>query len=256
MIDPIHNHAYQEYNTNKIPPKTSSADAGGEKFSLNYSDEGVLYEPSNTETDEKSGRAAKEKQSDFRQAAALELSDLSGEKNKAPDAVPAGQQTLLDALRGLLSRAADALKKIWAVIWESAPSDRADTPSSGQDAPEILSADMLSAEAKSALSADTPAADSDAVSSGTCGETVSGGTVPAAPQTLSGLHAQNNADILNALKSGNRQDFHSLLTEDGRRVPARNSTLLTYYDSKGNLISPDASVQQRVLHGDRGSMKR
>lgn len=62
-------------------------------------------------------------------------------------------------------------------------------------------------------------------------------------------------DIKNALKSGDTDTFRALLSDDGRRIPARNSSLLTYYDSKGRLITPDPSDQYRILHGDRGSRK-
>lgn len=39
------------------------------------------------------------------------------------------------------------------------------------------------------------------------------------------------------------------------RTPARNTGLLTYYDRRGKIVTPDPSVRQRVLHGDRGTRK-
>lgn len=287
MIDPIRNQAYQEYNANKIPPKSSAAEAGTEKFSLDYSDEGVLYEPSEKEADSKADSAASKKQSgSFRQAALLELSSLSEERNETarPNETPAAHSSLTDTLRRFLTRAAQTLKKLWAVVWESKAAD-SEPLSSQEAAEEILPAsaadgalDMTqdsavpgTAENDGSLGmAENGAVPGTAENSGSL-DMAESGAVPDTGnlQDASGalqragakdgsafLHAKNDPGILHALKSGDSQGFRSLLSEDGRRTPARSSSLLTYYDSKGNLISPDASVQQRILHGDRGSIKR
>ncbi len=287
MIDPIRNQAYQEYNANKIPPKSSAAEAGTEKFSLDYSDEGVLYEPSEREADSKADPAASKKQSgSFRQAALLELSSLSEEQNETarPNETPAAHSSLTDTLRRFLTRAAQTLKKLWAVVWESKAADS--EPLSSQEAAEEIppasaaddTLDMTqddaapgTAENSGSLGmAENGAVTGTAENSGSLGM-AENGTAPGtgslrdasgalqragAKDGSSFLHAKNDPGILHALKSGDSQGFRSLLSEDGRRTPARSSSLLTYYDSKGNLISPDASVQQRILHGDRGSIKR
>ncbi len=305
MIDPIRNQAYQEYNANKIPPKSSAAEAGTEKFSLDYSDEGVLYEPSEKEADSKADSAASKKQSgSFRQAALLELSSLSEERNETarPNETPAAHSSLTDTLRRFLTRAAQTLKKLWTVVWESKAADS--EPLSSQEAAEEIppasaadgALDMTqddaapgTAENSGSLGmAENGTAPGTAENSGSLGMAENGavpgtaensgsldmaesGAVPdtgslrdasgalqraGAKDGSSFLHAKNDPGILHALKSGDSQGFRSLLSEDGRRTPARSSSLLTYYDSKGNLISPDASVQQRILHGDRGSIKR
>ncbi len=287
MIDPIRNQAYQEYNANKIPPKSSAAEAGTEKFSLDYSDEGVLYEPSEKEADSKADSAASKKQSgSFRQAALLELSSLSEERNETarPNETPAAHSSLTDTLRRFLTRAAQTLKKLWTVVWESKAADS--EPLSSQEAAEEIppasaadgALDMTqdgavpgTAENDGSLGmAENGAVPGTAENSGSL-DMAESGAVPdtgslrdasgalqraGAKDGSSFLHAKNDPGILHALKSGDSQGFRSLLSEDGRRTPARSSSLLTYYDSKGNLISPDASVQQRILHGDRGSIKR
>ncbi len=53
------------------------------------------------------------------------------------------------------------------------------------------------------------------------------------------------------LRSGNLDQVISLLTDDGRRSVAKNSTLLTYYDKNGKLTQINASDRERILHGDR-----
>lgn len=62
-------------------------------------------------------------------------------------------------------------------------------------------------------------------------------------------------EIQKYLRSGNLEQVISLLTEDGRRTMARNSSLLTYYDRTGRLTSMSASDQERILHGDRNVRK-
>lgn len=246
MIDPIRNPAYQDYQTKKLSQKVPGTNTEKEKFNLDYADEGVLYEPS-SEEDEKADQAAKKQAGSFQAAAALELRELT-EENAAPANRPApAAPSLTDTLRSFFARARQFLKQLWSAIWESHPAD----PPAEEDAAVLTKDESDAALSPDAETSDTPEsfAAENAISAAD-GET----NTKAAAQDR--LDAENDDRILHALKSGDRQNFRSLLSEDGRRIPARNSSLLTYYDSKGNLISPDASVQQRVLHGDRGSMKR
>lgn len=53
------------------------------------------------------------------------------------------------------------------------------------------------------------------------------------------------------LRSGNLEQVINLLTDDGKRTIAKNSTLLTYYDKNGRLTQINASDRERILHGDR-----
>lgn len=63
--------------------------------------------------------------------------------------------------------------------------------------------------------------------------------------------AERDEKIRKQLRSGNLDQVISLLTDDGRRTMAKNSTLLTYYDKSGNLTQINASDRERILHGDR-----
>lgn len=248
MIDPIRNPAYQDYQTKKLSQKVPGTNTEKEKFNLDYADEGVLYEPSSKE-DEKADQTAKKQGSSFQAAAALELHELTGENTAPADRPASAAPSLTDTLRSFFARARQFLKQLWTAIWESPPAK--------EDAAILTKEELDAALRSDAETSDTP--DSFTVENGISGSDDSAATgsetnTKAAAQDT--LHAENDDRILHALKSGDRQNFRSLLSEDGRRTPARNSSLLTYYDAKGNLISPDASVQQRVLHGDRGSMKR
>lgn len=63
--------------------------------------------------------------------------------------------------------------------------------------------------------------------------------------------AERDEKIRKHLRSGNLEQVISLLTDDGRRSVAKNSTLLTYYDKNGKLTQLNASDRERILHGDR-----
>lgn len=264
MIDPIRDPAYHDYQNKKQSKKVSGSNTEKGKFNLDYAGEGVLYEPSADKEKETSGTEKKQTDS-FQAAAARELHELTETEASTTSKPAAAQPAFTDTLRRFFDRALQMLRRLWSTIWESTPAkegglvtdeellsakdgDAAKAAADGAAGSVTVSTDKKTADtAGSIISADRTAAD-----------TVSG--ITGGPDTESGaqdvLHAGNDARILHALKSGDRQNFRSLLSEDGKRTPARNSSLLTYYDAKGNLISPDASVQQRVLHGDRGSMKR
>lgn len=63
--------------------------------------------------------------------------------------------------------------------------------------------------------------------------------------------AKRDEKIRKHLRSGNLEQVISLLTDDGRKSVAKNSTLLTYYDKNGKLTQLSASDRERILHGDR-----
>lgn len=66
---------------------------------------------------------------------------------------------------------------------------------------------------------------------------------------------ERDARIRKHLRSGNLEQVISLLTDDGKRSVAKNSTLLTYYDRSGQLKQLNASDRERILHGDRNVRK-
>lgn len=264
MIDPIRDPAYHDYQKKKLSKKVSGSNTEKGKFNLDYAEEGVLYEPSSDKEKEASG--AEKKQTDsFQAAAARELHELTETEASTTPKPAAAQSTFTDTLRAFFVRARQMLRRLWSTIWESTPAKESSIVSDD----ELQSAkdgDAVQASADSTadgnvigtdrITADGPesAAGTNKMTADAAAHTADGADTKSGVQDV--LHAGNDARILHALKSGDRQNFRSLLSEDGKRIPARNSSLLTYYDAKGNLISPDASVQQRVLHGDRGSMKR
>lgn len=67
--------------------------------------------------------------------------------------------------------------------------------------------------------------------------------------------AERDEKIRKQLRSGNLEQVINLLTDDGKRSVAKNSTLLTYYDRSGRLTQLNASDRERILHGDRNVRK-
>lgn len=62
-----------------------------------------------------------------------------------------------------------------------------------------------------------------------------------------------DTEIQKYLHSGNLEQVISLLTDNGKRSIAKNSTLLTYYDKNGRLTPLNPSDSERILHGDRNT---
>ena len=69
------------------------------------------------------------------------------------------------------------------------------------------------------------------------------------------IEAERDEKIRKQLRSGNLEQVINLLTDDGKRSIAKNSTLLTYYDKSGKLTQLSASDRERILHGDRNVRK-
>ena len=67
--------------------------------------------------------------------------------------------------------------------------------------------------------------------------------------------AKKNEEIQKLLRSGDMEQVISLVTENGQKTMAKNSTLLTYYDRSGKITPLSASDQERILHGDRNVKK-
>ncbi|MBD5459261.1 MAG: hypothetical protein HDR27_11900 [Lachnospiraceae bacterium] len=67
--------------------------------------------------------------------------------------------------------------------------------------------------------------------------------------------ARLNQEIQPYLRKGDLNQVINLLTDNGKKTAARNSTLLTYYDRNGRMVEPSASDSQRILYGDRNARK-
>ena len=71
--------------------------------------------------------------------------------------------------------------------------------------------------------------------------------------TLDVEEERRDREIQEFLRIGDMDQVINLLTDNGKRTIARNSTLLTSYDKNGKVVEPSASDMERVLHGNRNT---
>lgn len=248
MIDPIHNQAYQEYTkvSRQKPQDTEqkfSMDAAlHEDPSSDAEANGVIYEPGNA-AKSASGRAASSASAQGRTLRPSVTSTVEAGQQTSGSAA-SSSESLGTTVKRLVQNMLRMFKKVLTAIWESKPAK-----TSGDADAEAAASDILATDDKSTENTPLEAADT---------------TVPQAihpdPGTIEtrdpkALDPALDADIKKALKAGDTDAFRALLSQDGQRLPAKNSSLLTYYDSKGNLVDLNPSDQYRILHGDRGSQK-
>jgi len=130
------------------------------------------------------------------------------------------------------------IKKVFGNVWESKPlaegveSIRRDTSSSASS---------------------STATDSSNSSTNTNNDAI--GNIYTESSSIDQLENERDSKIRLALSEGNRDEFRTLISEDGKKQPARNTTMLTTYDSKGKLVNIDPSDENKILHGDRGTRK-
>ena len=66
---------------------------------------------------------------------------------------------------------------------------------------------------------------------------------------------RRNREIQQSLRDGDMEHVINLLTDNGKKTIAKNSTLLTSYDKNGRVVEPSASDRERALYGDRNTWK-
>lgn len=219
MVNKIDGNNYHVYTR---PTKVNIPD-NDEKFSLDYKKDG-------SQADSKDKReisdSAKEQAAE-RSGVRIEISGKGMEQQRQAETMElpnaSGTTSLLDTIRTFLTTAVTAIRDIFGKIWNNPlPEDAVrDTPETSEaaDVPESI---------------DT---------AGIPGDTE-------VPET-----ENSEREIQKHLQNGDMEQVIKLLTDNGRKTPARNSTLLTSYDRNGRMVQPDASVRQRTLYGDRNTRK-
>lgn len=234
MVNRVNGNDYYDYAKLKMPTSADTS-GSGEKFSLDYQRAG----------DKKEEEEGKEKipqdgvgkgflkngaQTVEQGGVKLELSGNGQDKNTP------GQESMLsglfDTVRSFIALFVQSFKAVLGRIWNDPVPEEEVLPS--EEIP-VEETDRLSEEYLNENPLEEPAADM-------AGETVPGGE-------------DRDQDIRKYLRSGNLEQAISLLTEEGHKTMAKNSTLLTYYDRTGRLTSLSASDQDRILHGDRNVKK-
>lgn len=270
MIHKIDNNNYYDYTKlkNVDIPNT------GEKFSLDYK----KNEPP---SDKKEKKEVSDSEKEKQQAAEkngvrLELSSrgqtAAKDGKKQAEAAKTqsifGQSSLFDTVRTFFTTAVASIKDFFYKIWnDPQPSDALQ---------EISDAEGVSeAEAANETGGRSGAAEEQIEAGESYG---TDNVIKAAAEILNQAEAGNNttetppgsADLMRDyhrntqrldreiqpyLRKGDLNQVINLLTDNGKKSIARNSTLLTYYDRNGRMTEPNASDRERILYGDRNTRK-
>lgn len=242
----------------------------GEKFNLG-SDRNSS--PSETKTQREKETADKGKQQAERSGVRLELSsngrmaDAGRQKQQeaAKAQASAEQQPLFETIRTFVMSIVTAVQEFFSKIWNDQPPAGAT-----QEAAEIVdTVEVMDA----AEGVDTPeaAGAAEIIDISDVTESLGFGKKPEASKSTASMEYIDNSDgdildpvleeerrnrkIRQSLQDGDMEQVISLLTENGKRTIAKNSTLLTSYDKHGRVVELNASDRERALHGDKNSWK-
>lgn len=241
MINRVDGNSYYDYTT---PKKVDIPDTG-EKFSLGYQKDGEA--PKLKEEKEKEVSDQEKQQAAERNGVRIELSSKGVEKQKQAEAVQSsnfsGLTSLIDTIRTFFTTTVAALKDIFNKIWNDPQPEEAAETADALEGEETGGAIQVTEIMETADGTET---------AGTI-ETMETADVPEGVTYGSGEN--HDRDIRQHLQKGDMNQVIRLLTDNGRRTVARNSSLLTCYDKNGRIVELDASVRERTLHGDRNTIK-
>lgn len=271
MVNRVNGNDYYDYTKLKMPDAADKT-GNGEKFSLNYQraqeekeDEEKKEQDVDGKTTQASGRSGQ--RTVMQSGVKLELSSnaqvLSANRGNAAQTQAAGQG-LLDSVRSWIAAFAQAVKDFFYKVWNDEP-------------PQEGTADIGEADHEDAVHGADITQSAETVSSGGSGveNTQTGLGEPERlteeylalknlenlrnPQEAARQQLQREKDrdkeIQKYLRSGNLEQVLNLVTQNGTKTMAKNSTLLTYYDRTGKITPLSASDQERILHGDRNVKK-
>lgn len=256
MVNRIDGNNYYEYRKNQGVNLNDRTDTT-EQFSLDYKKDSLAFEEKEKKDKEASDITKAAEQNGVR----LELSNrgrASAMEGKALKTANVGRNTeqvsLADMLRDFVRSAISAVKGLLYRIWY-------DSPVNDQDA----AAQEMNAQEIGASESDTKETDAqETLSDAFVSEDVlevqkeSSEKEPTAEELTNAVRnetARIDREVQQYLKSGNLSQVVNLLTNDGRKVAAHNSTLLSYYDRNGRMIELSASDKERILHGERSTIK-
>lgn len=245
MVNRVNGNEYYDYSQLKMPDAADKTD-NGEKFSLNY--QHTRDEATEKDKKETTGEAEKLNNGsrtvlqggvrlELSRNSAQPVSDRTRGKTERPQDTG---QNLISMVQSWLHALVQAVKDIANKIWnDPIPQDE-------------TSEEQIKSEDKTVQETQAP-------------ERLTEEYLALHPEHMrntqevesSSLRRGENRDkeIQKYLRSGNLEQVISLVTDNGRKTMAKNSTLLTYYDRHGRIAPIGASDQERILHGDRSVKK-
>lgn len=222
----------------------------GEKFSLNYNQEELQTKDS--EKKDKADKSEKGRKDEAEQSGVrLELSgngktssiDRLKTKETANAQTSANQQSIVDMLREIATTVVSAVKDFFYKIWNEP--DKISESANAEDSEETAGSMTMAEPAE--IAAEQPKETAE----GTMRETAAQDTAAAQKMNEERL----DREIQPYLRKGDLNQVISLLTDNGKKSVAMNSTLLTYYDRNGKMVEINASDRERILRGDRNTTK-
>lgn len=117
------------------------------------------------------------------------------------------------------------MRETWRTIWEEAPSAESAQPQKAVDV-KGQSDDDGQLEAQNEAWADTRIKE-----------------------------AEKQVQMQAVLKTRNLDSLAAILSENGKKRLAKNTTLLTTYDRRGRIVKIDEAERERILHGDKNFIK-
>ncbi|MDE6845321.1 MAG: hypothetical protein K2J99_06090 [Lachnospiraceae bacterium] len=268
MVNRVNGNDYYDYSKLKMPDAADKT-GNGEKFSLNY--QRAQEEKEDEEKKDKAGEGEEAKitgrgqRTVMQSGVKLELSgnaqSLSDIRRESTVHAQAAGQGLPDMIRSWISGFIQAVKDFIYKVWndETPQSSTADTMTAGreaavQDTDVVQGAEMVSSVVENVQAGiNEPERLTEEYLALKNLENLRN------PADTAGAQLQREKDrdkeIQKYLRNGNLEQVLNLVTQNGQKTMAKNSTLLTYYDRTGKITPLSASDQERILHGDRNVKK-
>ena len=226
----------------------------GEKFSLNYNKDEL--QTKDGEKKDKADKSEKDRKDTAEQSGVrLELS--SNGKTSSVDRLKttetsktqasASGQSIVDMLREIVTTAISAVKDFFYKIWNEP--DKVNESVDTEDS-EGIAESMTMAEVPE-IADKQPKEMAEYAIQGAAAEAQEQDTVAVQKMNEERL----DREIQPYLRKGDLNQVISLLTDNGKKSVAMNSTLLTYYDRNGKMVEINASDRERILRGDRNTKR-
>lgn len=226
MVNGVNNNHINSYMNYSVRPSKTDMDAP--PFLLQYDEKGVVWERKDQEDKEKE-KKAKEAEERLKKAAAADAKTVSVKTSSVSDTPSAGKDTSKTEeqaggglLRGLLEGARNFFVGIFNFIWygddgKTGQTYEADKKGSAVDG-------FKTGQEKSEIKMEPSAED---------------------------VQKDTDALIKEMIARHDTKGVVDILTKNHTIQPARNSTLLTYYDRRGKIVELNRTNTGRILHGDR-----
>ena len=240
MVNGVNNN---NINTYRNPPvRPSKADMDAPPFLLQYEEKGVVWDRKDQDEKEK----AKEAEERLKKAAAAEAkpaaaktTSVSNTPTVTKDVSKAGEQAETSLLQEIFDKVKGFFTGIFRFIWYGDEGKTEQTESGSGRTGEGSEKNEQGMTGSDVMESAAAAAKPDA-----------GITETAASRTKDG-QVDRDARIRELIARHDTKGVVDILTENHTIQPARNSTLLTYYNRYGKIVEMNQTNTGRILHGDR-----